>query len=75
MKKRIEQKLISIRPEFDFLKSDSFIDEGLLDSFDLITLVSLLDEEFNISIDGIDMTPENFSNISTIELMLKKYMD
>lgn len=39
MKDKIKEVLENIRPEFDFADSDNFLEDGLLDSFDLITLV------------------------------------
>jgi acyl carrier protein len=72
MKKQILGLLSEIRPEFDFSQSDNFIEEGLLDSFDIVTLVSSLDETYGISIDGTDILPENFSGVDkVIELLLK----
>ena len=73
MEERIIKVLESIRPEFDFKNSLNFIDEGLLDSFDLISLVTSLEHEFNISIDGVEMTPENFQNIAAIETLIKSH--
>ena len=73
MKNKIKDVLENIRPEFDFSDSDNFLEDGLLDSFDLITLVSSLDETFGISIEGTEMTPENFQNIDTIEKLVQKY--
>ena len=64
--------LSEIRPEFDFTKSQDFNGDGLLDSFDIVTLVSELDEKYSISIDGMDIIPENFKNIETIKDLLKK---
>jgi len=74
MKDKIKEVLENIRPEFDFADSDNFLEDGLLDSFDLITLVSSLDETFGISIEGTEMTPENFQNISKIENLVQKYV-
>lgn len=74
MKDKIIEVLCLVRPEFDFSESDSFIEDGLLDSFDLISLVTYLDEEFGISIEGTDIVPENFMNLTTIETMLNKYV-
>ena len=65
--------LRSIRPESDFEKSKNFIEDGLLDSFDVVTLVSSLDSTFCISIDGGDIVPENFSSLEAIRDLLKKY--
>lgn len=72
MRDRIIHVLNEIRPEFDFAAETDFISNGMLDSFDLISLVSSLDEEFNVSIDGVDVIPENFENIESIENLLRK---
>lgn len=72
MTEKINEILKSIRPEFDFICVDDFFEEGMLDSFDLVTLVSELDKNFNIHIDGLDIVPENFLNIEAIEALLKK---
>ena len=55
--------LKEIRPEFDFATSQDFIGDGMLDSFDMVTLVSTLDKNFNISIQGTDIVPEHFQNV------------
>ena len=65
--------LKDIRPELDFTQSLDFIHDGLLDSFDILMLVSALDKVFGISIDGIEIVPENFSNIDNIQNLLVKY--
>lgn len=72
MEKRINNILSDIRPEFDFSKETDFIEQGMLDSFDMVSLVSTLDEEFGISIDGLDILPENFSSVESIITLLKK---
>lgn len=64
--------LNEIRPEFDFTQSADFIGDGLLDSFDVITLVTELDKAFGISIDGIDILPDNFASVESISGLLKK---
>ena len=64
--------LSEIRPEFDFLDSDNFIIDGLLDSFDIISLISILEEKYSISIDGLDIVPENFFSVDAIMELVKK---
>lgn len=63
---KIKQILAELRPEFDFDESENFIEDGFLDSFDIVTLVSELDETYGISIDGLDILPENFYNYKAI---------
>lgn len=72
MKQKIIKILSELRPEFDFNEPLNFIEEGMLDSFDVINLVTTLDSEFGISIDGTDVLPENFSSVDAIEMLLKK---
>ena len=65
--------LAHIRPEIDFTVSLDFFEEGALDSFDLVTLISELDRAYGISIDGIDIVPDNFASIARIEALLARY--
>lgn len=64
--------LEEIRPEVDFKKSEDFIADGYLDSFDIVTLVSALEENYGVLIDALDILPENFSNVEAIYNLLKK---
>jgi acyl carrier protein len=70
--KSVVEILKEIRPEFDFAASGDFITDGMLDSFDMVTLVSALDKNYGISIPGTDIVPENFQNLQTIEALLRK---
>lgn len=72
MREKIIKILTDIRPEFDFTEDVNFIEEGMLDSFDIVSLVSDLDSLFGVSIDGIDILPENFASVEAIENLLKK---
>lgn len=69
---RIYKILNELRPEFDFHTSEDFIGDGFLDSFDAVALIDMLEEEFSISIDGLDIVPENFVSIETIKNLLIK---
>ena len=73
MKDKIIGILTELRPEFDFSEEGlNFIEEGMLDSFDVVSLVASLDQEFGIKINGVDILPENFSTVeSIIELVTK----
>lgn len=70
--KPIADILKEIRPEFDFTASNDFMADGMLDSFDMVTLVAALDKNYGISIPGTDIVPENFQNLGTIEALLRK---
>lgn len=73
MKEHIIKILTELRPEFDFTQEGvNFIEEGMLDSFDMVNLVSELDSTYGISIDGVDILPENFSTVDAIVALLVK---
>lgn len=72
MEQEIIKILKEIRPEFDFTQDMNFIKEGILDSFDVVSLVTSLDEYFCISIDGMDIVPENFATVDSIMNLLIK---
>jgi acyl carrier protein len=72
MEDKILSILSGIRPEFDFTRSADFVEDGMLDSFDIAALVVELDETYAISIDGIDIVPENFASLGAIKSLLLK---
>lgn len=66
MKDLVLNILKDTRPEFEFNSDVNFIDEGYLDSFDLITIVSDLESTFDIKINGSLIVPESFSSLDSI---------
>ncbi|GHV55851.1 hypothetical protein FACS1894216_19050 [Synergistales bacterium] len=69
---RIFAILAELRPEFDYHGSANFIEDGLLDSFDVISLVSTLEGEYGVLIDALDIVPENFSAAEAIAALIVK---
>jgi acyl carrier protein len=72
MKDKILAILERIRPESDFAGAQDYFVQGLLDSFDMVTLVTELESTFGVSIDGTDVLPENFNSLVSIEKLLRK---
>jgi acyl carrier protein len=74
---KIESTVLKIlqqtRPEVDFSGSHNFLGERLLDSFDIVSIVSDLDSEFGISIDGTQILPENFSSLEAIAELIRRH--
>ena len=60
--------LKDICPKVDFVNEKKLIDDGKLDSFDIISIVNELNEHYDIEIDVDDLEPENFN---TVEAMLE----
>ena len=60
--------LKGICPKVDFVNEKKLIDDGVLDSFDIISIVNELNEHYDIEIDVDDLEPDNFN---TVEAMLE----
>lgn len=58
-------------PGIDFECSDSLIDDGVLDSLDIVTIVSVLMDEYGIEISVDDLVPENFNSVETIYALVE----
>ena len=54
--------LEDIRPDLDFSQEDKLVDAGILDSFDIITIVGELNDSFGIGINVNDIVPENLNS-------------
>ena len=52
-------------------ENTDLIEEGFLDSFDIVSLVLELNDAFDIKIEVAELLPENFSNINDIEKLVK----
>ncbi|NCC18137.1 MAG: acyl carrier protein [Bacteroidia bacterium] len=72
MREQVIKILTELRPEFDFKEDIDFIEEGMLDSFDVVSLVDSIEETFGVSISGMDVLPENFSSINSILNTIEK---
>ncbi|MFY7732897.1 MAG: acyl carrier protein [Bacteroidia bacterium] len=64
--------LEGIRPDVNFENEKKLIDDGLLDSFDIVSIISELNDEYNIAIRVTELKPENFNSAESImNLVLK----
>ncbi len=64
--------LEQIKPGVDFNKEENLIEEEILDSFDIVTLVAKLNDEFDIEITPADLVPENFNSAERIYELVKR---
>lgn len=75
----MEQKLMEIlndlRPDVEFEKETKLIDDGVLDSFDIVSLVSELNSEFDIEINVMDLEPVNFNSVDAMLELIERLQE
>ena len=64
--------LKSIRSDVDFENETELIDEGILDSFDVVAIISEIDDTFGVQIRINELDPENFNSIESIWNLIQK---
>ncbi|MBQ3392102.1 MAG: acyl carrier protein [Lachnospiraceae bacterium] len=64
--------LNDIDDSIDYENEKALIDDHLLDSFGIITLVSEIEERFDVEIDAAEMTPENFNSVEALWAMIQR---
>lgn len=70
MKNDIIEVLNEVKVGVDYEKEGKLITDGILTSFDIIMLVSLLNNKFGVEIGVMDLVPENFESVNTIEILI-----
>ena len=67
--------LEDIKPTVDFRTCTGLIDDGYLDSFDILSIVSEPNDAFGIEISPVDIVPENFNSAQALWNMVERLKD
>ena len=71
MEKLIEI-LTELHPDVDFATAEDLIDEGVLASLDIVSLVSQIDSEVDVTIPAEEIIPENFNSAKALFALITK---
>ncbi len=69
---KIMEILKELRPDLDFENAGKLIDDRILDSFDIISLVGELNDAFDIDININDLVPDNFNTPAAMAELVEK---
>ncbi len=67
--------LEDVREDIDYESETALIDNKVLDSFDILSIISALNDEFDISIPAKDIVPENFNSAAALRAMVQRLVD
>ncbi len=64
--------LKGVRADVDFENETALIDDGILDSFDVVSIISEIDDVFGVQIRINELDPENFNSAESIWILIQK---
>lgn len=72
---KVIEILKGVRSDIDYEKETALIDDGIIDSFDVVSIISELTTEFDVEIGIDDMIPENFNSAAAIYALVERILD
>ena len=75
MEQELMDILTDLRPDVDFETETALIDDHILESFDIVSLVAALNDAFDIEIGAKDLVPENFNSAKRLLAMVQRLQD
>ena len=75
MKEQIIEILEHIQPEADYETCQTLIDDHILTSLDVLSLVAELEDEFDVTIPTVEIIPSNFNSVDAIAAMVERLQE
>lgn len=72
MLERLLEILYDVRPDLDFENETHLIDDDLLDSYDIDTIVSEFNDAFDVEINEDDLVPEDFNSVEAMAAFIRR---
>lgn len=69
---KLKEILEGINPSIDYENERKLIDNHLLDSLNIITLVAEIEEEFDITIPPVEIVPDNFNSMESLAYLINR---
>ncbi len=74
-KDTILEILMDVRPDIDYEAEDALVDDHVMESFDIVALVSALSDEFGITIRPKDLKPVNFNSVDAMVELVERLVE
>jgi len=72
---RLIEILQELHPEVDYELCTTLIDDKILDSFDIVSLITEISDEFDVRVPASEIIPENFNSAEALWDMIERLMD
>ena len=64
--------LYELHPDIDYQNKSGLIDNNILDSLDIVMLITEINDKFDVSIPPSEITYENFNSVNDIKMLIEK---
>lgn len=64
--------LLEVKPNVDYKKEKALVDDGIIDSLDIVSIISELSDAYDVVIPSTEITPENFNSAESIHEMVER---
>lgn len=75
MKEKLLNLLTEICPAVDFENETDLVDDGILESLDIVTIVTEIIAQFDIELNVEDLLPENFNTLEGMIRLIESRME
>jgi acyl carrier protein len=69
---KLLELLSDLHPDVDFANDSALIEGGVLDSFDIVTIVADVDDAYGVSIPAEEILPENFNSAHALFALIQR---
>jgi D-alanine--poly(phosphoribitol) ligase subunit 2 len=67
--------LTGLHPEVDFESCNTLIDDKIIDSFDIVSIISDISDEFEVTIPVEEIVPKNFNSAKALNAMVERLIE
>ncbi|MBP3568548.1 MAG: acyl carrier protein [Lachnospiraceae bacterium] len=67
--------LSGLHPDINFETADNLVDDKILDSFDIVSLIAEINDNFDVAISAEEITPENFNSAQSIWALVERLLE
>lgn len=67
--------LTDLHPDVDFTTEEKLVDGKVLDSFDIVTVIAEVDNEYDVAIPADEILPENFNSAKSLYSLIERLME
>ena len=67
--------LSGLHPDVDFKTATNLIEDRILDSFDIVSLIAEINDTFDVAVSAEEITPENFNSAEAVWELVERLME